>query len=187
MSCGIQYHQKQLSMSSDVILDTVPCLPYRPSSRPRPVIISYRIPDDTATQSITCDTGYDDTSPISSPYCFPPRFPPHRVARRVGSRHDVILHAIRSVCLLVSSHLIDSFSPSVACPPRPTHVIARRRYLANLIGLSPVPPSFPLCFPSSVQPRLATPDYAIATPPSDKTSDEQVKRRTGTGNRRRAI
>ena len=55
MPCGIQYHQKQLMMSSDVIIDTVPCLPSRPSSRIRPVLISYRIPDDIKTQSITCD------------------------------------------------------------------------------------------------------------------------------------
>lgn len=117
MTCGIQYHQTHPMMSSDVILDTVPCLSYRPSSRPRPVIISYRIPDDTATQSITCDTGYDDTSPISSPYRFSPRFPPHRVARRVGSRHDAILFAVRSVCLPASFHLIGSSVKPVTCPP----------------------------------------------------------------------
>lgn len=137
MICGIQYHQTHPMMSSDVILDTVPCLSYRPSSRPRPVIISYRIPDDTATQSITCDTGYDDTSPISSPYRFPPRFPPHRVARRVGSRHDAILFAVRFVCLPASFHLIGSSVKPVTCPPAPTH------------AANPSHPSHPLRYISS--------------------------------------
>ena len=73
MTCGIQYHPMSSMMSSDVVIDTVPCLTYRhhlvfvqSPFCPRPVIISYRILDDTATKSITCDTGYDDTLPISS-------------------------------------------------------------------------------------------------------------------------
>lgn len=136
MTCGIQYHQTHPMMSSDVILDTVHCLPYRQSSRPRPGIISYRIPDDTATQPITCDTGYDDTSPISSSDCFPPRFPPNRIARRVGSRHDAILFAVRFVCLPASFHLIGSSVKPVACPV-PTH------------AANPSHPSHPLRYISS--------------------------------------
>lgn len=68
MSCGSQCHHISQTMPSDVITDTVPCLPSRPPSRPRPVIISYRIPDDIATQSITGDTRYDDPRlPLLSP------------------------------------------------------------------------------------------------------------------------
>lgn len=153
-----------------------PCLPYRPSSRLRPVPISYRIPDNTATQSITCDTGYDDIrfarpSPrlISLPYCFPPRFPPHHVARRVGSRRDAIRFATRSLVLpayssrsISSPHLIGSSVPPVACfaPPHaanPSH---------------PSHPSHP----------LRSISLAHRPAPSDETSDKQAKRRT-----RRAI
>ena len=172
MPCSSRCHRISSMMSSDVIIDTASCLPSRPPSRPRPVIISYRIPDDIATQSITGDTRYDDTRlplispPISSPYCFQPRFPPHRVAQRVGSKHDAILHTTRfalslpacSPCFIssASSHLIGSSVPPVACLPRPTHAVAI--HLIHLIGSS-------LRLIISVQ--------------SDETSDEQAKRRTG--------
>lgn len=73
---------------------------------------------------------------ISSPHFFPPRFPPHRVAPRVGLRHDAILHATRidlSRLFTVSLHLI---------------------------GSSPVPS----CFPPSVQPHLVPLDCSPCVP-----------------------
>ena len=75
MSCGSQCHHISQTMPSDVITDTIPCLPSNPSSRPHLVIISYRTPDDTAMQSITDDTGYDD---IPLPLRSSPR--PHLIA-----------------------------------------------------------------------------------------------------------
>lgn len=172
MPCGLRCHRISQTITSDVIIDTVPCLSYRPSSRPRPVIISYRIPDDTATQSITCDTGYDDTSLISSPYRFPPHFPLHRVAQRVGPKRDAHPNRYSSRlltrldCLLVSSHLIGSSVPPVACLPRPTHAVAI--HLIHLISLAPS---------HWLIARISSP----AT--SDETSDEQDGTARETGNR----
>ena len=156
MPCSSRCHRISSMMSSDVIIDTASCLPSRPPSRPRTVIISYRIPDDIATQSITGDTRYDDTRlplispPISSPYCFPPRFPPHRVARRVGSKHDAILHAIRIA--------------STAYPSRPSHRFIHQAHC--LLRSDP-------CGGSSSHPSHRLIDHA----PSDETSGEQAKRR----------
>lgn len=161
-------------MSSDVIIDTVPCLPYRRHLVPVPSSsrIGYRMISQRNPSHAIPDTTTSRSSPRpshrSSPYCFPPRFPPHRVAPRVDSRHDYTLPA----CLFISPHLI---------------------------GLSPVPPRFPSCFPPSVPPRFVPPNCpsyvpSVACPSrhlihligsshrnatSDKTSDEQAKRRTG--------
>lgn len=132
MPCGSRCPHISQMMSSDVIIDTATCLPSRPSSRPRHVIISYRIPDDTATQSITCDTGYDDIcfrlvhlpAPSHRPTCFPPRFPPNRVAQRVGSRarRHPVRYSPRLPALSACHHLthrpISSahpFRPLLAC------------------------------------------------------------------------
>ena len=142
-------------MSSDVVIDTVPCLPYRrhlvfvpSSSRPRPVIISYRIPDDTATQPITCDTGYDDISFHHAPLPAPSHRP---TASRPASRlivspdgsnrsHDAILLATRlaamptcSPCPISSAHYRIISSPY---PPSPL--------LACLIRRTPSPSAFRL-------------------------------------------
>lgn len=141
MTCGIQYHQTHPMMSSDVILDTVHCLPYRQSSRPRPVIISYRIPDDTATKSITCDTGYDDTLPISSliALLLPAPLPasPCRLTDRLKARRHPTRYSSRLACLLAHLiHFIGSFVPPVACPA-PTH------------AANPSHPSHPLRYISS--------------------------------------
>ena len=105
----------------------------------------------------------------------------------------------RSSCLLthlVPSHRIISsahqFRPLLACLV-PSY---RRRPLSSvpccssissapphLIGSSPVPPRFPLCFPPSVPPhlfaRLASSHRFISShAPSDKMSRELTKRRT---------
>lgn len=118
MTCCIQYHQKQLSMSSDVIIDTASCLPYRPSSRIRPVIISYRIPDDIATQSITYDIGYDDI-PLPPPFLSPPNLialllpaplpaEPCRPTGRLKARRHPTRYSSRPrlICLFALLHLI---------------------------------------------------------------------------------
>ena len=178
-----------------------PCLPYRrhlvfvPSpSRPRPLIISYQIPDDTATQSITCDTGYDDISfhhaplPASSyrSYCFPPRFPPNRVARRIGSRHELLVStacpaspissvhlpsrpasrfASRRASSLVSSRLTACYASSLLLAS------LRRTQLIHLIGLSPIVP--PDCQPYD------TPD---GTPHDKSPTPHRMRRATSRRN-----
>ena len=107
----------------------------RSSSRPRPVIISYRIPDDIETQSIICDTGYDDISfrhalshrppllpaPLPAEPCRPTGRPK---ARRHPTRYSLATRLAAMPCLLSSSHLIGSSVPPVACLPRPTHAVA---------------------------------------------------------------
>lgn len=135
-------------------------------------MISQRNPSHTTSDTTTSRFRLRSSlRPISSPYCFPPRFPPNRVARRVGSRHDAILHATRlalvlsvcSPCFIssASSHLIGSSVPPVACLPRPTHAVAI--HLIHLISLV------------SSHRLIAH----ISSPrQSDKTSDEQAKRRT---------
>ena len=154
-------------MSSDVITDTVLCLPSRPSSR-----IGYRmIPPRNPSHAIPDMTTYS-FRPVHLPaqpyrsYCFPPRFPPNRVARRVDSRHDAILPATHSACLLASSHLIDSSHRLIRFARRLLALpAARRRHLPSapcgssissdpphLIGSSLVPPRFPSYFPPSVLP-----------------------------------
>ena len=114
MPCGSRCPHISQTMSSDVILDTVPCLPSRPSSRPRPVLISYRIPDDIATQSITCDTGYDDIRfarpsprPISSPYLLPAPLPaaPCRPTGRLETRRHPVRYSPRLPALSAYHHL----------------------------------------------------------------------------------
>lgn len=157
-------------MSSDVILDTASCLSSNPSSRPRPVIISYRIPDDTATQPITCDTGYDDTSPISSPHCFPP----HRVVLRVGSRHDAIRpgYSFRLLARLVPSHRpISSANRLPPCGPSisSSHLPSR--------------PASRSCFPPSVQHLLVSPDC----PPHDTPGETPHDKSTTPHRMRRAM
>ena len=108
--CGSRYHRISSMMSSDALLDTVPCLPYRQSSRLRPGIISYRIPDDTATQSITCDTGYDDIPfpprPISSLLLLPAPLPasPCRQTGRLKARRHPVRCSLRLLARLVPSH-----------------------------------------------------------------------------------
>lgn len=118
MPCGSQCHRISPRMLSDVIIDTASCLPYRPSSRIRPVIISYRIPDDIDTQSITCDTGYDHIrflSAISPPHLIALQLPaplpaaPCRPTGRLEARcHPARYSLARLACLLISFHLIGS-------------------------------------------------------------------------------
>ena len=191
------------------------CLPSRPSSRPRPVIISYRIPDDIKTQSITCDTGYDDIQlpprPSHRSYLLPaplPAEPCRQTGRLKARRHPVCYSPAYLSRSISSAHLF-----LVACLPYPPHAIApchpfhaahpSHPLSPHLICSSPVPFCFPFCFPPSVQPRLVPPNFSpcfqhvacqshpprpsypshsshrlIANAPSDKTSDEQAKRRT---------
>lgn len=101
-----------------------PCLPSRPSSRPRHGIISYRIPDDTATQSITYDIGYDNTqvpprpSPrrISSPYLLPAPLPaePCRQTCRLETRRHPVRYSPRLPVSPACHHL-----------PAPSHRLIR--------------------------------------------------------------
>lgn len=66
--------------------------------------------------------------------------------------HNAIRHATRLLVHLGSSHRLIR---SARCLPAPTHAAAH--HLIHLIGSSPVPPRFPLCFPPSVplaSPRL---------------------------------
>lgn len=129
MPWRIQYHQMQFMMSSDVIIDTVPCLPYRrhivsvpSSSRPHLVIISYRIPDNVATQSITYDIGYQLAPLLSPPNLIalllhaPLPAEPCRPTGRLKARRHLICYSFRFDCLTVSSHLIgSSHRPLLAC------------------------------------------------------------------------
>lgn len=139
-------------MSSDVILDTASCLPYRrhlvfvpSSSRPRYVIISYRIPDDIKTQSITCDTGYDDIrfarpSPrlISSLLLLPaplPATPCCPTGRLKARRHPASYSLARLACLLISFHLIGSshrLIRSARCLPALSAARRRHPYFAPM-------------------------------------------------------
>ena len=176
----LSYHIMRYPISSDVVHDVIGChhryrplLAVSPSSRPRPVIISYRIPDDTATQSITCDTGYDGISFSLAPLLA------HRIAHRptasrpasrlTVSPHGSVRNPTQSYTLLVSSrlacsyrlHLIGSSVPPVACLPRPTHAVA-----IHLIHLISLVSSHRLIA------RISSPAQ------SDETSDEQAKRRT---------
>lgn len=113
----------------------------RQSSRPRPVIISYRIPDDTATQSITCDTGYDDIRlslrSISSLYFA------SRPASRLTVSPDGSAQGTTPSCSLFASFACPPRSISSAHPsspllaPAPTH------------AANPSHPSHPLRYISS--------------------------------------
>lgn len=166
-------------MSYDVVIDTVSCLPYLrhlvfvpSSSRIRPVPISYRIPDDIATQSITGDTGYQLASPhpsprpISSPYLLPTPLPaaPCRPTGRIETRRHPTRYSLatclaclpsshRSIssahliarCLLALSAALRRHPPSSPCGSS----ISSAPF--HLIGSSTVPS----CFPPGVPPRLA--------------------------------
>lgn len=216
-------------MFSDVIIDTVPCLPYRPSSRPRHGIISYRIPDDTATQSITYDIGYDNTqvpprpSPrhISSPYLLPAPLPaePCRQTCRLETRRHPVRYSPRLPVSPACHHLpapSHRLIRSARCFPalsaaRRRSSASRPMRLIHLIRSRPIssahlPSRHASRSASRRASRLASPRLTsrhvsstllanlirlvhlihlirlIANAPSDKTSDEQAKRRT-----RRAI
>lgn len=145
MPCGSRYHRISQAMLSDVILDTVPCLPSRPSSRPRLVIISYRIPDDIATQSITGDTRYDDTRlplispPISSLLLLPAPLPasPCRPTGRLKAQRNPTRYP--SAC---SSRLVSS-----AHPFRPLLATLRpmRRLIISSISSAHLPSRLASC------------------------------------------
>ena len=115
-----------------------PCLPYRrhlvfvPSPfRPRPVIISYRIPDDTATQSITCDTGYDDTFLLplrSSPRPISSFLLASRPASRPASRRTVSPNGSAR-----------GTTPSYTLPASPSPYL-----LVHIVSISSAHPSSPL-------------------------------------------
>lgn len=120
---------------------------------------SHEIPDTTTSRS--------SPRPISSPYCFPP----NRVARRVESKPDAILPAIRSMpaslaYLLAPSHRLIRFarcllaSPNARCRHSPSAPCGSSISFdpPHLIGSSPVPLRFPLYFPPSVPPRLVPSD-----------------------------
>lgn len=110
MLCGIQYHQKQLSMSSDVIIDTVPCLPHRRHLVPVPSSsrIGYRmIAQRNPSHAIPDTTPYTFLpAPSHRSYCFPPRFPPS-VQPRLATLSAMLL-VMRSAWLFQS------------CPPSKT-------------------------------------------------------------------
>lgn len=186
-------------MSCDVVIDTVPCLPSRSSSRPRPVIISYRIPDDIETQSIICDTGYDDTSPIYRSYCFPPRFPPtvSPDGSGRGTTPSYTLHASpRLICLFISSP-----SHRVIRPARCLLAPLQHMRLIHLIHLTRLVPSYrfisrpallPALLPAERPVRclpISTPHPSIGSShrnaTSDKTSDELTETAHDMGNRQR--
>lgn len=138
MPCCSQYHRISSMMSSDVILDTVPCLPYRrhlvfvpSSSRIGYRMISKRNPSHAIS----------DTTTSASPNHLPA--PSHRpTASRPASRRTVSPDGsaqgptpsgslLASPALLVclpsshsSPHLIGSSVPPVACPPYQPHAVA---------------------------------------------------------------
>ena len=168
-----------------------PCLPSRPSSRIRPVLISYRIPDDIATQSITCDTRYDDIrflSAISPPHLIAlqlpaplPATPCCPTGRLKARRHPASYSLARLACLLISFHLIGSshrLIRSARCLPALS--AARRRSSAflpcgssissaqpHLIGFisrpAPLPALLPAGRPASptCSPRLSHPSHPL--------------------------
>ena len=102
-------------------------------SVPSPSRIGYRMISQRNPSQAIPDTSLPPhthlPAPSHRPTCFPPRFPPHRVARRVESKPDAILLAIRSLLaslacrhLIVPSHRL-ILSP-VACLPYPPHFVA---------------------------------------------------------------
>lgn len=160
MSCDIRYHQTPPMMSSDVILDTVPCLPSLHHLVPVPSSsrIGYRmIPQCNPSHAIPDTT----TSASATPYLIAP------TASRPASR------------LTVSpGGSARSTTPSYTLYASP-RLLTR---LVHLIGSSIKPiacsRSDP-CGGSSSHPSHRLIDHA----PSDETSDEQGGTAHGTGNR----
>lgn len=163
-------------MSSDVIIDTVPCLPYRRHLVPVPSSsrIGYRmIPPRNPSHAIPDTTASASASLLSSPIAsliallLPAPLPasPCRPTGRSETRRNPTRYSSRLVSSRLACsyrlHLIGSSVPPVACLPRPTHAVA-----IHLIHLISLVSSHRLIA------RISSPAQ------SDETSDEQAKRRT---------